>query len=137
MYKSLYLKIVAAILFVFIVVTIGYAEWKGMRNNNEIKIQHSPMQSSITEISKTQKIDISGWEIYHNEKYGFEIEYPNSFAVEEDASAQNIVIGGTMYSTQAKDPLTIEVIKPNTLQFSNFIEKVLTSSARIKSFSVH
>jgi hypothetical protein len=86
MYKSLHLNIILVIVFVLAVFSIGYAQWKAVRNSGEIKVQHSPMQSSVTEISKVQKIDISEWKYYGNKRYGFEFKYPNDLEVNDSSN---------------------------------------------------
>jgi hypothetical protein len=77
MYKSLSLKIVLIILFVLIVVGIGYTEWKKLDNSNKLENPNNiPTKPISTNSSKTYEIDISDWKNYQNEKYGFALRYP-------------------------------------------------------------
>ena len=64
--KISYLKIVAAIVFVLIVISIGYAGWESFNNGKSLTNTSNTQIETITPNNqKTSEIDTSGWKTYN------------------------------------------------------------------------
>jgi hypothetical protein len=71
-----------------------------LRLNLKQKLQPTPTQPSTPAISqptqepqqKPEPIDTSNWKIYRNEKYGFEVRYPNYFDIRTIKSYPQTVV---------------------------------------------
>lgn len=91
MYKISYFKTSLVVIFVLIVVGIGYLEHKSLGRSKEVKnlrgnsVDQQGQQNTAVENDRLAipRVDTSNWKSHHNEKYGFYIEYPSDWKVRE------------------------------------------------------
>ena len=77
MFNISHLRSVSTVIFVLIVVGIGYAGWKTLRSSQGLRNPDNTLTKPVTtNDSKISGIDASDWKIYRNHQYGIEVKYP-------------------------------------------------------------
>ncbi len=72
------IKKISILLFSILIITIGgFLVWENNQNIEISKIEQAEIQEQIQ--NKEEKIDTSSWKTYKNEKYGFEVKYPQDW----------------------------------------------------------
>jgi len=71
MFGNKYLKIALVFLALVVVAGVGFISWKIDQEINDI---YSGTDKNL--INRKPAVDTSGWEIYRNEQYGFELKFP-------------------------------------------------------------
>jgi hypothetical protein len=92
------------------------------------KYQH--FCETLEELIRSEPIDTSNWKIYRNEKYGFEIKYPESWQIDEynpgrqENTPEERTIVITFFSPQRKsiDEDTVEIFVMPSLYEENWEE---------------
>lgn len=68
---------------------------------------HKAAKSENQKIGKSD-MDMSNWKTYRNEKYGFELQYPKTWKVKEDADPNNSDYKTISFETVTKDPVWLK-----------------------------
>lgn len=98
-----------------------------------------PQRVPSAAIESTPKVDASDWEVYRNEELGFEVRFPDSFAIEGDPSGTFFSLGPKSSSPfRVTHPLILLVIKPDqVLRVSDFGRRVIEVSLPLDNFQLH
>lgn len=102
--KKQYLTIITVLI---IALGAGVFVWQKQRN----QVQEQPKQEEVVKADVSTDIDTSDWKTYRNEEYGYSIDYPRSWFVEETEAANKDPylrggdeIGGDIYISNYSAP---------------------------------
>lgn len=101
MLKSKFIKLTLVILAVLLVGVTGYVVWNFNKDIGQVKIEVVEDDSS----SKIDKLDIniSDWQTYTNENFGFEIKYPKNLNIIKDKTISITNVQGESPTFFAQD----------------------------------
>jgi hypothetical protein len=81
--KILLIIVIVAILAVIIVALLANADFFDTRHVLRNKLSQEDKKSMQTNEDVVQDLDISSWQTYHNDEFGFEVSYPKEWKIQE------------------------------------------------------
>jgi len=80
MLKILHLKGALAVVFVLIIMSVGYAGWRNFDNSNKLNnFDDAINEPAATDNPETTEIDNSNWKAFRYDDYSLEIQYPSYY----------------------------------------------------------
>jgi hypothetical protein len=108
-------KIIASIA-VLALITVGLVWYSQKLSQERARISQETVEETLRQSETPAPIDTTNWQVYRNEKYGFEFQYPPELAVVEEKDTVNC--------DETTCALLLVIFRDSATVYQNFLLKV-------------